>query len=187
MRTGLIFPAIALLACGCATARVAPRPAHGKFNPATGAATAKRALQEVTKRGFDVAFNDTARGLILTKTRENQAPCGESSCLARDTLVLRLEGGNAVAVLSRRLFDPALRVWDVPRDPAALDAVEADQKGLLAAFLPEPPVLRLSHDGESCADDANCDAGLRCENRRCKLPGASSRSQRLPDSAPKRP
>jgi hypothetical protein len=79
-----------------------------------------------------------------------------------------------VAVLSRQLFDASLRTWITPRDPADLDAVEADEVGLLAAFLAQPPVLRQSREGESCAAAENCERGLACDGRRCRAPRASS-------------
>ncbi|HSM92849.1 MAG TPA: hypothetical protein VLT47_08150 [Anaeromyxobacteraceae bacterium] len=181
-------PLLALLfalSTACATPRVVPRPAHGVYDPGQGKATTARALAEVAARGFQLAFHDAARGLILTRTREGQAACGAGDCLARDTYVLRLDGGHAVAVLSRQIFDPSLRYWEGPRLPADLDAVEADEVALLHAFLAEPPVLRLSRDGEPCADAGNCERGLACESRRCRAPGASSPQRRLPASPTK--
>lgn len=194
MRTPSLHPIAALLAplallsalaSACAAPRVTPRPAHGAFEPLTAKATTERALQAVKARGFDLAFHDAARGLILTRTREGQVACSMGECLTRDTLIVRLEGGRAVAVLSRQLFDPSLRFWEPPRSPADLDAVEADEVALLAAFLAEPPTLRLSRDGESCAGEGNCERGLSCENRRCHSPKASSPAPRLPAKPPK--
>ncbi len=180
---------LALLGClaaSCAAPRVTPRPAHGAFDQLTAKATTERALQAVKERGFELAFYDAPRGLILTRTREGQVACGIGECLGRDTLILKLEGGHAVAVLSRQLFDPSLRFWDAPRAPADLDTVEADEVALLAAFLAEPPTLRLSRDGESCAGEANCERGLACENRRCRDRAASSPTHRLPAKPDKR-
>jgi hypothetical protein len=195
MRTPSIHPIAALLAplallsvlaSACAAPRVTPRPAHGTFDPVTAKATTERALQALKERGFELAFHDAARGLILTRTREGQAACGMGECLTRDTLILRLEGGHAVAVVTRQLFDPSLRFWEPPRTPAELDTVEADEVALLRAFLAEPPTLRLSRDGESCAGEGNCERGLSCENRRCRTPKASSPAPRLPTTPAKR-
>jgi hypothetical protein len=174
-----LLPLLAALAA-CATARVAPRPAHGTFPASQAKATTAGALEAVKARGFELAFHDAKRGLILTRTREGQASCGSSECLTRDTFVLRLEEGRAVVVLSRQIFDAALRSWEPPRSPADLDDVEADELALLKAFLAEPPALRLSRAGESCAAPENCEAGLTCEGRRCRAPKASSPAARPP-------
>lgn len=177
-----LLPLLALLGAldGCATPRVAPRPAHGTFPPSQAKGTTAGALEAVKARGFELAFHDAKRGLILTRTREGQASCGPTECLTRDTFVLRLEEGRAVAVLSRQIFDAALRSWEPPRTSADLDAVEADELALLKAFLAEPPALRLSRAGESCVAPENCEAGLACEGRRCRPPKASSPAARPP-------
>lgn len=182
----LLLPLVAALGGACAAARVTPRPAHGTYDPAQAKRTTERALEAVAARGFELAFHDAPRGLILTRTREGQATCGLNECLTRDTLVIRLEEGRAVAVLSRQLFDVALRSWEPPREPSDLDAVEADEVALLAAFLAEPPKLRASREGESCASAENCEAGLACESRRCRVPKPSSPSSRLPAVGNKR-
>src|SRR5512133_1592797 len=169
MRTPVATPRNALiallLAVACATPRVTPRPAHASFDPLQSKATTDRALEAVRARGYELAFHDAARGLILTRTREGQVTCGLNECLARDTLILRLDAGRAVAVLSRQLFDPSLRYWEAPRQPA---------------FLAEPPTLRLSREGEPCAGRENCERGLACESRRCRAAGASTPPARLP-------
>lgn len=179
-RLGLLAP-IAALAAGCAGApRTTARPAHGAFDPAQARRATDQAIDALKARGFELAFSDAKRGLILTRQREGQARCGASECLARDTFVVRLERGNATAVLSRLLFDAALRTWVSPHEPDDLDAVEADEVALLSAFLQAPPTLRRSRAGESCADSDSCDPGLRCENRRCSAPRASTPDGRLP-------
>lgn len=182
MRTArlTLLPLVAAALAACATPRVAPRPAHGSYDAGQAKRTTEAALEAVKARGFDLAFHDALRGLILTRTREGQAPCGVNECLTRDTYVIRLEDGRATAVLSRQLFDSALRSWDVPRDPADLDAVEADEVAMLKAFLEKSPELRLSREGESCAGPENCAAGLSCDGRRCRNPSASTPASRVP-------
>lgn len=182
MRTRTLLAVLPLLASlgACAGARVTARPAHGSFDPAQAKQTTDRALAALKERGFELAFHDAQRGLILTRTREGQAVCGVNECLTRDTYVVRLEKGSAAAVLSRQLFDDALRAWEPPRAPRDLDAVEQDEVALLASFLAEPPTLRASRAGEPCAATENCESGLACESRRCRAPKASSPPARLP-------
>ena len=112
--------------------------------------------------------------------------CGLNECLTRDTFVVRLEDGRATAVLTRQLFDSALRAWESPHDAADLDTVEADEVALLKAFLSEPPSLRLSRSGESCASAENCESGLACEGRRCRAATPSSPAARVPAAQKKR-
>lgn len=164
----------------CAGARLTPRPAHGTFDPAQGKQTTDRALAALQERGFELAFHDAQRGLILTRTREGQASWGGNEWLTRDTYVVRIEKGSAAAVLTRQLFDDALRAWEAPRAPGDLDAVEADEVALLASFLAERPTLRASRAGESCVASENCESGLACESRRCRAPKASSPPPRVP-------
>jgi hypothetical protein len=180
-----LLPLLAWLGA-CAGARVTPRPAHGTFDPAQGKQTTDRALAVLKERGFELAFHDALRGLILTRTREGQVACGPSECLTRDTYVVRLEKGSAAAVLSRQLFDDSLRAWEAPRAPRDLDAVEQDEVALLASFLAEPPTLRASRAGESCVATENCESGLICESRRCRAPKASSPAPRVPAAPNKR-
>jgi hypothetical protein len=113
----LMLAALAAVAAACAAPRATPRPAHGTFDPAQAKRTTAGALETVAKRGFELAFHDAPRGLILTRTKEGQAPCGRTECLVRDTYVIRLEEGHAVAVLTRQLFDAALRAWEPPAIP----------------------------------------------------------------------
>jgi hypothetical protein len=172
MRRPTAALAIALaLGAGCAAPRVTARPAHGTFAPDKATEIRARAVEDLRGRGYAIAFNDAMRGMILTQQLEGQATCGLSSCLSRDAVLLRFDKGMAIALIQRDLFDPALRQWDPPRDPPSLDAVEADELALLAAFsafLAEPPTLRLSRDGESCLVDGQCERALECQNRRCR-------------------
>jgi hypothetical protein len=171
---------------GCAGARVTPRPAHGTFDPAQSERTTARALAALKERGFELAFHDAQRGLILTRTREGQASWGGSEWLTRDTYVVRIEKGSVAAVLTRQLFDDALRSWEAPRAPRDLDAVEEDEVTLLGSFLAERPTLRASRAGESCVATENCESGLTCESRRCRAPRASSPAPRVPAAPRKR-
>lgn len=179
---------LTLLACGvaCAAPRLTARPAHGTYDPAQGSRVTAGAISALTERGFELAFHDAKRGLILTRQREGQARWGGSEWLARDTFVIRLEEGRASAVLSRQLFDAALRAWEAPRDAAELDAVEAEEVGLLSAFLSQPPSLRPSRAGEPCASDESCESGLTCDSRRCRAPRASTPPARVPAPSTKR-
>jgi hypothetical protein len=144
------------------------RPAQAELPASDRAAAWPRALQVIGERGDQVRLADPARGILVTAPRELQATCGQRTCLARDILRLRLDGGHAQLVLDRRLFDDTLRAYLPPQDPAAVAAVEAEQLAVLRAILGAPAELRTSHGGEHCSEDAECDRGLACDGRSCR-------------------
>ncbi len=143
------------------------RPAHGDFDPGERAAVWERTAQAVRERGYELALADPARGILVTRELERQAPCGGTTCLARDILHLRIEDGRAVANLQRRVWDAALRTWAEPSDRRAIKGIEAEEREFLSSLGVREIVVRRSSAGEGCADDADCAGGLACSSRRC--------------------
>ncbi len=164
--------ALATFAGGCATTGPArppvPRPAQAELPAPEREAAWARALEVFRDRGDEVRLADPGRGILVTAPREVQATCGERTCLARDILRLRLDGGRAQLVLDRRLFDDTLRAFVPPQDEAAVAAVEAEEFALLRAIIGGRPELRTSLRGEHCAEDAECGQGLACDGRACR-------------------
>lgn len=164
--------ALAALVGGCATTGPARppvgRPAQAACSTSAREATWARALEVIGGRGDEVRLADPARGILVTAPREVQATCGERTCLARDILRLRIDGGRAQLVLDRRLFDDTLRAYVPPQDQAAVNAVEAEEFAVLRAIIGAQPELRTSRRGEHCSEDAECDRGLACDGRECR-------------------
>lgn len=168
----MALAAFAAFAGGCATSGpVRPpvgRPAHAELPAAARDTAWARALEVLHDRGDEVQLADPGRGILVTSPREVQATCGERTCLARDILRLRLDGGRAQLVLDRRLFDDTVRAYLPPQDQAAVLAVEAEEFALLRAIIGSQPELRTSLRGEHCAEDAECGKGLACDGRVCR-------------------
>jgi hypothetical protein len=160
--------AVAAIA-GCAGPKV-QRPAHGTFARTTRPEMWARALEAVEQRGFAVRFQDASLGVLVTSEREVQAPCGETTCLAKETLYLRQEDGRAVAYLSRAMWDSAVRTWSAPATPRDVAAVEKEQLAIMKDIADAGLELRASRTGEPCSTDDECERGLACGARRCGPP-----------------
>lgn len=167
MRRLSLLAAVAA-AVGCAASGPAQRrPVHGSFPSAALPATWERALEVVRAEGYEVGFADEARGIVVTKERELQAPCGEEQCLAREAVFLRLGGGQAMLSIHRETWDQASRRWLASADARGVEAVEAAERALLEAITGGRAELRLAREGESCGSAPECQAGLGCVERRC--------------------
>ncbi len=149
---------------------MAQRPAHASYEEKTKREIWARAVEAATKRGFDLGFADPSLGVLVTKEREGQAQCGETACLAREALYLRLENGHAVANLSRTTWDPTLRSWSPPADPAGIRALEKEQMVILKEIADSDFEVRVSRKGEPCNAGSECEKGLICVRRKCAEP-----------------
>ncbi len=156
-------------AAGCAGPKV-QRPAHGAVDRATRRESWTRALEAVEQRGFTVRFQDPSLGVLVTSERELQAPCGETTCLAKETLYVRQQDGRAVAYLSRTMWDSALRTWSGPSTSDDIAAVEKEQLAIMKDVADGDLELRASRAGEPCSTDDECERGLACASRRCGAP-----------------
>jgi len=163
--------AAALALAGCA-GPATQRPAHGSFDARFRAEVWERTLTTVTSRGYELGFEDAALGVLVTKERESHAPCGETTCLSRDVVHLRLENGHLVVDVSRTLWDTTLRTWSPPSDARAIAAIEEDQVSLVREISDGSAELRPSRKGEPCYATPECARGLACERRHC---GAAAR------------
>jgi hypothetical protein len=159
----------ACLALACAGSRPERRPAYGAFDPTAYAEAWRRSVDAVQSKGYELEMQDQARGILVTKERELQAPCGAETCLSRERLYLRLTpGGQAIANLVREHWDVATRQWSPSADPLSVAAVEKAQADLLAPLVRDGKVtLRKSARDEPCTGDDECERGLACVARRC--------------------
>lgn len=163
----LLLPLLAALIC-CAPARAIRRPAHASFDKSGFDSTWERALEVLHAEGYELSFSDRARGILLTAERELQAPCGDAQCLSRETVSLRVgPGTKAMLSVHRTRWDQASASFVEGFEPRSVEAVEKTEAALLAAITGGATELRLARDGESCATDSECEAGLACKSRKC--------------------
>jgi hypothetical protein len=158
--------AVAAALCACAST---PEllPAHGVLANGAREPSWGRALEVVRERGDEVALADPSRGVLVTRPREREVPCGASTCRARDVLHLRIDEGRAAATVELRLWDPAARAWRPPSDPATIAAVIAEERRILERLRATHVEIRPGRPGEGCSAAADCAEGLTCLSRRC--------------------
>jgi hypothetical protein len=153
----------------CAGDRPQRRSAHARFEKSTFDEAWQRSLEALSAQGYELELEDRARGILVTKERELQAPCGSETCLSRERAFLRLtDGGHGIANIQREHWDPAARRWSVSSERAAVAAVEQAQLELARRALGGEPELRRSAVDEPCSADEECLKGLACApSRRC--------------------
>jgi len=139
----LLTPAAALIAAAlsvasCASPAAVRRPAHGTFPRESRGEVWKRLLHVIESQGYAVLLDDEARGIIATRERELERPCGGGTCLARQALRVRLTGdGQVTLAVFRENWDPDGRRWAQASDRASVASVEQDQLALLAEVVPQ--------------------------------------------------
>jgi hypothetical protein len=159
---------IAVLALACAPGRVERRPAYGRFAGDGFDDVWTRSVRAIEGQGYQLEMQDRARGILVTRDRELQAPCGAETCLSRERVFVRLTGaGQAILNIQREHWDPAARRWNASSDKASIAAVEKAQRDLLAEVVGGNVELRLSGLQEPCGGDEECERGLSCWSRRC--------------------
>lgn len=157
--------ALALAACGAGSPAL--RPAYGVLPGGQRDAAWARAQALLRERDDEIALGDPQRGVLVTRPRERDVPCGAAPCRVREVLHLRIEDGRAAATLDRQHRDPAAGGWRAPSSPAEVAAVVEEERGILERLLASRIEVRLGHAGEACSATADCGAGLACVSRRC--------------------
>ncbi len=166
---------LAIVALACAPSRVQRRPAFGEFTRGSFEEVWNRSVHALESQGYQLEMQDKPRGILVTRDRELQAPCGAESCLSRERVFLRLTGaGQAILNIQREHWDPASRRWNAAAEKPSIVAVEKAQRDLLAEVVGGKVELRLSGLQEPCGGDEECAGGLACWSRRCYPPCDSS-------------
>jgi hypothetical protein len=158
----------AALVTGCGrSAHVAPRPgalgglepirgARAGFDPAAFDEVFRKALHAIRAQGFTVVACDAELGVIGTSRVEVDAPCGGTTCLARETAAVKLGFRRARVTVTREVWDSTLRGWRVPDDDVSVAAIARTERELLAAASgdhpgPTPDVSCVCAEGDCIA------------------------------------
>jgi hypothetical protein len=169
--------AAALVSAACASTRGwgSPRPeparpnagARVEFVPERFDEIFAAAVDLVRDRGLAIALCQARRGALATVPVEFDAPCGGSTCLARETTRVKLGYRRARVVVTREVWDPSIRGWREQGDrrtDAELSRVERE----LASTM----VLR---GATSPGDAPNPCAARQCRDGTCVLASAAPR------------
>jgi len=158
-RAALAALPVALLAC--ATSRIPPLapeppaapPARAEFLPPDGEAVFQQAVRAMVRDGYPLKLCDAGRLRIRTSRVELDAPCGATTCLARQTVEVKLGYRVARVSVAREVYDGAERRWRSDGEGSADAARE-----LLARIVESP---RLERRPNPCAPAARLElAGL---------------------------
>lgn len=146
---------IALIAC--AGPRGAPpqvpRPAaRAPFEPAAGDAVFEQALHAAALAGYRIRTCDADRWRFDTEPIEFDAPCGPTTCLARQSVEVKLGYRVARVTVERELLDGSYRTWEVDALRQSIDAARALLDTILTGFAPDDRRERLVRARDRWAD-----------------------------------
>ncbi len=132
-RAALAALPVALLACAGPLHRlqraelppVAPAPARAEFLPADGDEIFARAVGVADLEGYPLRTCDAGRARMETKPFELlQAACGATTCLARQTVEVKLGHHAARVTVTREIYDAPARTWRLDGEGSAEAARE---------------------------------------------------------------
>ena len=172
MRASLVLAAMAAVtaAAGCAPASHAylRAPAHvraelppgsrARFEPERFDMVFQSAVRAVRARGYEIVSCDPMFGAIATARTELDAPCGASTCLAREVASVKLGYRRARVTLTREVWDATLRAWRAPDDPRSVEAIDREEREILEEAVRGPPADGESRLADACGGSA-CDMG----------------------------
>jgi hypothetical protein len=166
----------ALASAGCASSqcrsfgsaaasaeRARPHPgARAGFAPPKFEEVFAAAVDLVHDRGLEIAECQEWRGALTTVPVEIDARCGGSTCLARDTTRVKLGYRRARVVVTREVWDAAIRGWREQVDPGTEEELSRTERELVSGM-----VLRGAAAPDDAADRANPCALPRCRAGTC--------------------
>jgi hypothetical protein len=116
-------------------------PARAEFPRGDGERVIRAAQAVLRASGARIAHRSEFR--VETVARERDVPCGAGSCLARESIEVRVGHFVARLEIQRSLWNAATRSWDAALGPVeALDA-SAQERELLRRILAHYPTLAL--------------------------------------------
>jgi hypothetical protein len=121
--------------------------ARARFAPEEGDAVFRRAVRAAARAGSRRHTCDADRRRIETARLELDAPCGPTTCLARETVEVALGYRTARVKVAREVYDGAAKTW---RAADAGDSAAAARTILAGIVSPTAPGPR----GDACASAA---------------------------------
>jgi hypothetical protein len=170
---------LACLALGCAPRAllvdhpVDPVPlAREQVRPGLSDVVWFRAIHLLTGRGYGLDACDEGRTALRTSRTELDAPCGATTCLARQYVTVKV-GWRAVRLSVRReVWDPTYRDWVPLLDPRSVaDAVRVE-RALLAELMAQADLWTAAPI--RAAEDSPCPRPAPCQPGQCDLIGLPS-------------
>jgi hypothetical protein len=151
-RTWIVLVA-ALAGAGCASPRrslgsaAAERPharagARAEFEPPRFHDIFALAVDLVRRRGLEIAQCEAPRGSLATVPVELDAPCGGTTCLARENLRVKLGYRRARVTLTREVWDPTIRGWREQDDPSTVEELAREEREIVARMMEAPGTAR---------------------------------------------
>jgi hypothetical protein len=136
-----------------------PRAAREPFEPERFEIVFEGAVRAVLARGYEIVACDPVSGVVTTALVEVDAPCGRSTCLAREFTSIKLGHRRVRVTVTREVWDATVRAWRAPEDPVSLANLEREERALLERALRWPSRDDGSRLEEACGT-AQCEAWL---------------------------
>jgi hypothetical protein len=169
----VLATAVAIALAGCARAPTAsshlramepapvqpPRAAREPFEPERFDTIFEGAVRAVLAGGYQIATCDPVSGIVTTAPVEVDAPCGRSTCLAREFTSIKFGHRRVRVIVTREVWNATLREWRAPEDPVSLAHLETEERALIDRALRWPAGDGDSRLGEACGT-AQCEAWL---------------------------
>jgi hypothetical protein len=133
-----------------------PPGARAPFEPERFDIVFGAAVRAVRARGGELVTCDPVYGKIATATVEIDAPCGASTCLARQLTTVKLGYRRARVTVTREIWDSTLREWREPDDATSVANILREQQELVEAAIQQDMEHAETRLAQACGSDP-CD------------------------------
>lgn len=153
------------LAARAARFEEAPPPlaARASFQPGLGDAVLAHAVKVLADGGYEVGRCDGTLGALATERVELDVACPGGSCLARQTVEVKLGYRTAKVVVRRELWERSVGRWTEVEDAALREGLLSDEAVLAARIVDLPQHQRAgrhARPADPCRALAACDIGV---------------------------
>ncbi len=152
------IPLLLLVSCAAACAgptRSHPRDHAGRVRFSGGQfdAVFRTAVRTISTAGQPIETCDADRPKLATSRIEIDAPCGNTTCLARQSTAVLLGYRAAKVTIMREVWNPSVRAW-VPAEPALLQREAQALAEALVEHTGSPPKGMPREPDDACAQAA---------------------------------